>query len=159
MTQAPSTSFDLTSHWRIPSPVGDVWDALIHPLAWPDWWPYVREVRLQHEGGKDGLGSIHFIRWATRLPYEIAFEVETVEVKHRKKLRGLARGELEGQGTWTLEPDSKTATNVTYLWQVNLGKAWMRASAPLLAPVFRWNHNGLMASGEAGLIEHLAGKE
>ena len=49
-----------------------------------------------------GSGSVHFIRWATRLPYEIAFEVETVEAKPRKKLRGLACGELEGQGTWLL---------------------------------------------------------
>jgi len=156
MSQVAPTSFDLTSHWRIPASTEQVWQALTHPLAWPDWWPYVREVRLQHEGDKDGLGSIHFIRWATRLPYEIAFEVETVEVKPRKKLRGLARGELEGQGTWLLEAEGKAATHVTYLWQVNLGKAWMRLGVPLLAPVFRWNHNALMAAGEAGLIRHLA---
>lgn len=156
MTQAPSTSFDLTSHWRMPASTERVWEALTHPLFWPNWWPYVREVRLQHEGGKDGLGSVHFIRWATRLPYDVAFEVETVEIVAGKKLRGLARGELEGQGTWLLEPDGNSATRVTYLWQVNLGKAWMRLTAPLLAPMFRWNHNGLMTSGEAGLIRYLA---
>jgi hypothetical protein len=32
----------------------------------------------------------------------------------------------------------------------------MRALAPLLAPVFRWNHAGVMRAGEAGLARHLA---
>ena len=146
--------FDLTSEWKIPARIDRVWDALAHPLDWPQWWPYVREVSRVKDGEASGLGSVHHIRWATRLPYEIAFDIETVEVIPQKKLRGVARGELEGQGTWLLDEDD-AATRVTYLWQVNLGKPWMRLTAPLFAPVFRWNHNGLMAAREMGLTRYL----
>jgi uncharacterized protein YndB with AHSA1/START domain len=147
--------FELTSHWHIPASIDRVWAALIQSQDWPKWWPYVREVITVKEGTPDGLGSVQRIRWATRLPYEVMFDVEVVEVIRLRKLRGVARGELQGQGTWLLERDG-TATQVTYLWQVDLGKAWMRWSAPLLAPVFRWNHNGLMESGEKGLTRHLS---
>lgn len=47
-------------------------------------------------------------------------------------------------------------TDVTYVWRVRLIKRWMRWLAPLLAPVFLWNHEGVMRAGEAGLRRHLA---
>jgi hypothetical protein len=31
----------------------------------------------------------------------------------------------------------------------------MRVLSPLMAPVFRWNHNGVMAAGEQGLRRYL----
>ena len=31
----------------------------------------------------------------------------------------------------------------------------MRWAAPVLAPLFRWNHAGVMRAGEAGLTRHL----
>jgi hypothetical protein len=44
---------------------------------------------------------------------------------------------------------------VTYVWRVQLRQRWMRLLAPLLAPVFRWNHDAVMRAGEAGLRRHL----
>lgn len=152
--QAPSASFNLLTEWNIPQPAHRVWEALIRTDDWPQWWPYVRAVETIAEGTADGLNRVQRLRWATRLPYELTIEVEAVEIIPLHKLRGLARGELNGQGTWTLEPHPG-GTRVHYLWQVNLEKAWMRLSAPLLTPVFRWNHEGVMAAGEKGLIGHL----
>jgi hypothetical protein len=44
---------------------------------------------------------------------------------------------------------------VRYEWVVTTGKRWMTALAPLLAPVFRWNHDQVMAAGGRGLARHL----
>jgi hypothetical protein len=55
--------FDLVSHWRIPAPVDAVWAALTHPEAWPDWWPYVRQVVTLRKGDAEGLGSVRRIDW------------------------------------------------------------------------------------------------
>jgi uncharacterized protein YndB with AHSA1/START domain len=150
-----SAHFDLVSHWSVPAPVDRVWSALTDPESWPRWWPYVRSVQTLRRGAADGLGAVRRIEWATRLPYTVLIEVEAVEVVRHERLRGRSRGHLQGEGLWLLRADG-AGTHVTYLWRVELRKPWMRALAPLLAPVFRWNHKGLMQAGGAGLTRFLA---
>lgn len=150
-----STHFELVSQWRIAAPVERVWQALVEPEHWPRWWPYVRTVHTLRRGGADGVGSVRRIEWATRLPYRIAIEVEAVEAEKHQRLRARSRGELEGEGLWQLR-GAAAHTDVTYVWRVELRKPWMRWLAPLLAPVFRWNHHGVMRAGEAGLARWLA---
>ncbi len=146
--------FDLVSHWRIGAPVERVWSALAEPEGWPRWWPDVRAVHTLQHGSADGLGSVRRIDWRTRLPYRLSIEVEAVEVVHHRRLRARARGELRGEGLWLLRADG-ACTDVTYVWRVELAKPWMRALAPLLAPLFRWNHAAVMRAGGAGLARHL----
>lgn len=146
--------FDLVSHWRITAPVERVWATLADPESWPQWWPYVRSVRTLHQGNADGLGSVRRIRWATRLPYDIVIEVEAVESLRLERLRARSRGQLRGEGIWLLRSEG-CFTDVTYVWRVELGKRWMRWLAPVLAPVFRWNHDGVMRAGGIGLACHL----
>jgi hypothetical protein len=149
-----ATHFDLVTHWRIAAPVERVWSALTDPLAWPRWWPYVRRVQTLRDGDADGIGAVRRIEWATRLPYEIVIEVEAVESVRHRRLRGRSRGQLDGEGIWLLRA-GEGITEVTYVWRVQVAKPWMRCLAPLLAPVFRWNHNGVMAAGEKGLRRYL----
>lgn len=146
--------FDLVSQWRIHAPVDRVWAALIDPASWPRWWPYVHDVRTLREGGADGVGSVRRIDWSTRLPYRIVIEVEAIESVRLQRLRARSRGQLDGEGLWLLRAEGGY-TDVTYVWRVRLVKRWMRWLSPLLAPVFRWNHNGVMRAGEAGLQRHL----
>jgi hypothetical protein len=146
--------FDLVSHWRIHAPVERVWDALRDPAGWPLWWPYVRQVQVLRPGDADGIGCVRRIAWATRLPYDLVIEVEGVESVRHQRLRGRSRGQLDGEGLWLLRAE-EGFTDVTYVWRVQLARPWMRWLAPLLAPVFRWNHDGVMRAGEAGLRRHL----
>lgn len=148
-------TFRLVSHWRIEAPLDCVWEALTHPEQWPQWWPYVQAVTPIGSGDGDGLGAIHRFVWTSRLPYALAFDVEVVELNRRRRIRGRASGQLEGEGVWELA-DVNHATEVTYTWSVVLGKASMRWIAPIAAPVFRWNHRGVMRAGEAGLRSYLA---
>ncbi|MCZ2440907.1 MAG: SRPBCC family protein [Burkholderiales bacterium] len=149
-----STCFELVSHWQIRSPVQRVWDAIADPDAWPRWWPYVRRVSTLAAGGPGGVGSRRRIEWATRLPYRIVIEVENLESVAPQRLRARACGQLEGEGLWLLRARDEH-TDVTYVWRVEVTSRWMRWLAPLLAPVFRWNHNGVMRAGEAGLRRYL----
>ncbi len=150
-----STSrFELTSRWRIGAPIDAVWAALRATEEWPRWWRYVRAVRPLREGDAEGVGAVHHIEWSSRLPYGVAFDVEVIEVDRPRRMSGRACGELDGTGTWLLAPEDG-ATEVRYLWCVNLAAPWMRRIAPLAAPVFRWNHNGVMRAGAEGLARHL----
>jgi uncharacterized protein YndB with AHSA1/START domain len=46
--------------------------------------------------------------------------------------------------------------HVREAWTLSLHTRWMRLVAPLMAPVFRWNHEGVMHSGGQGLARWLA---
>lgn len=151
----PSTYFDLVSQWRIHAPVDRVWAALTDTGSWPRWWPCVHDVRTLREGGPDGVGAVRRIDWSTRLPYRIVIEVESVESVRHQRLRGRSRGQLVGEGLWLLRAEPGF-TDVTHVWRVTLERRWMRWLAPLLAPVFRWNHAGVMRAGEAGLRRYVA---
>lgn len=154
VTMPSSAHFDLISHWRIQAPVENVWAALADPPSWPRWWPYVRAVHTVRPGNAEGVGSIRRILWSTRLPYSILIEVEAVEALPNQRLRGRSSGQLQGEGIWLLSSEG-SHTDITYVWRVTPTKRWMRWLAPLLAPVFRWNHDGVMRAGEAGLRRYL----
>lgn len=150
-----SRHFDLVSHWRIAAPVERVWAALTAPHDWPTWWPHVRAVHTLRTGDADGLGSVRRIEWRTALAYDVVIEVEAVEAVRFERLRARSRGHLRGEGIWLLRPAGGSVTDVTYLWRVELSRPWMRVLAPLLAPVFRWNHSRVMRAGGSGLARHL----
>ncbi len=147
--------FDLVSQWTIPAPVERVWAALTHAETWPHWWPGVVSVRTLRIADPGGLGTIQRIEWLTSLGWRILIDVEAIEVLPNERLRGRSRGHLDGEGLWLLRGEAGR-TFVTYVWRVKVERRWMRWLAPLLAPLFRWNHRALMRAGEQGLVRYLA---
>ena len=154
LARASDADFELITDWHIGADIYAVWQALNHPDYWPRWWPYVRAVEKLRSGDAEGVGSLYNIEWTSKLPYDITFEVETVEVVRNERIRALARGQLNGQGLWELSPD-ESSTRVRYTWRVNLVQPWMRRMRFIAAPVFRWNHNVVMHQGGRGLADLL----
>ncbi|HET7845508.1 MAG TPA: SRPBCC family protein [Xanthomonadales bacterium] len=150
-----AAEFRLVSDWHVDAPRERVWNALKVPTEWPRWWRYVARVDELARGDAEGIGARHRFHWTSRLPYAIDIEMDTVEVRPRESIRAIASGDLQGEGLWELG-DTPTGTLARYTWCVGLDKAWMRALAPLLRAVFAWNHNAVMAAGEAGLRNELA---
>jgi uncharacterized protein YndB with AHSA1/START domain len=143
------------TEWRLDAAIEQVWDALVDVERWPQWWPYVRDVQTLHRGATNDLGTVRRLRWTSRLPYGFALEVETTEVRMPARLVGRASGDMAGEGRWELARDG-AGTRVRYTWTLELQTRWMRLCAPFLAPVFRWNHEGVMRRGGLGLARHLA---
>jgi hypothetical protein len=81
--------------------------------------------------------------------------MRVTHVQHLQMLEGRASGELDGTGRWTFSHDGR-ASHVRYHWSVDVTKPWMRALAPLLRPVFAWNHGVVMKWGCEGLRNRLA---
>jgi uncharacterized protein YndB with AHSA1/START domain len=152
-------TYEYVSHWHLDVPPPLVWRALTEVERWPAWWPYVRRVQTLRPGSEDdGLGSVRRIAWGSRLPYGFTLDVECTQAQRHRLLRGAARGDLEGEGTWELEPGRGHTTHVRYTWRLTLNTRWMRLVAPLMAPVFRWNHERVMAAGARGLARHLGAR-
>jgi len=149
-----SARFELLTHWHLDAPIEAVWAELTHPEHWPAWWPYMLEATRVAEGAPDGLGAVTRLRLRSLIGYGMSVQMRTVQIKRPHRLRGRAHGEFDGEGLWELEADGAT-TRVSYLWSVDLKRPWMRLLTPLAAPLFRWNHRGVMQAGGQGLARHL----
>ena len=146
--------YALTTEWVLDAPTEAVYAALKTPEAWPRWWRYVEAVVLVRKGDAEGIGAVHRYTWSSRLPYRLSFDMETTALAPPHRIEAVARGDLSGTGRWDLAAEDRNA-RVRYTWRVTTGKRWMNALAPLLAPVFAWNHDQVMAEGGRGLARHL----
>jgi hypothetical protein len=70
-------------------------------------------------------------------------------------IRGDFRGDLHGTGAWILEPTPQGGVDVTYRWEVELHRRWMRNAVAVLRPVFEWNHFVVMRAGARGMAQAL----
>jgi uncharacterized protein YndB with AHSA1/START domain len=142
--------YQFLTTWLLESARETVWDAIFDQKAWPSWWRGVEDVVELEPGDEDGVGSHSRLTWRSRLPYDLVFEARTRRVVKPHLIEADADGELVGQGRWRLfERDGVTA--VLYEWNVATGKRWMNAFAPVLRPVFEWNHNWVMRNGGTGI--------
>jgi hypothetical protein len=146
--------YRLVSHWHLAAPVDRVFVALHAADEWPAWWPFVKRVQELAPGDGDGVGALRRYTWSSRLPYDLSFNMRVTQVQRPFFMEGTAEGELTGTGRWFLSADGDT-TRVRYEWTVVTTKAWMNLFAPVMAPVFRWNHNQVMEAGGRGLARHL----
>lgn len=151
----PAKRFELVTYWHLDADIERVWECLCDSDSWPSWWPSVTKVELLRPAqAPSGAGAIRRLHWKTALPYDLIIEVETIGIEPMRRIEGRATGELDGTGIWTLRTESGL-TIVRYDWTVDVTKAWMRRLAPLLRPVFAWNHGVVMRRGEAGLARRL----
>ncbi len=147
-------SYDLVSHWYFAAPIECIWDGIYAVEAWPKWWKYVLAVEELERGEDSGVSAVRRYTWGSRLPYRLSFSMRTTVVSAPNLLEGVAQGELNGLGRWNLAQEGVN-THVRYDWRVATSRAWMSVLAPVLAPVFRWNHGEVMAEGARGLSRYL----
>src|SRR5262249_49626188 len=89
------------------------------------------------------------------LPYTLRWELEVTESRRPYGFSIAARGDLAGEGVWTLETDGAW-TAVRYDWRVRAGKPLLALLPPVLRPLFEANHGWAMARGEDSLELELA---
>lgn len=149
-----ATQYAFVTRWQFKAPLNQVWDAIHSSLEWPSWWKGVIKVRELEKGDADGVGGIREYTWRSILPYQLAFNMRLTEFEKYKRMKGLAFGELEGEGEWLLE-EKDDITYVQYNWTVFTNKAWMNYLSFLLKPAFNYNHDVVMSWGAKGLAKKL----
>ncbi|HPY42231.1 MAG TPA: SRPBCC family protein [Thiolinea sp.] len=148
------STFALVNEFEIDAPLEQVWDVLIQPENWPQWWRYVESVELIEAGGVNDLNALRKARWKTALLYRVEFLVRTVIVEVPYNIILNTEGDVHGVGRWQLESTSK-GTYLRYIWCIKFEKSWLRWFAPLLKPAFTWNHHKVMRAGANGLAQRL----
>ena len=147
--------FVLTRRWRMDTDAAPLWALLADVPSWPRWWPQVRRVRVLQRAPGDPVGNVTEIDWSSALLNGIRLQVLTTAAERPRLLEGRASGDLRGVGAWLLEPGSDGGVEVTWRWEVELDRGWMRSMAPLLRPVFEGQHFATVRAGAQGMAQAL----
>src|ERR1051326_2492681 len=132
-----SEKYSFVTRWQIKAPLKQVWDAIYESTEWPQWWKGVKQVKVIEPNDATGVNGVREYTWKSKLPYKLKFKMRLVEKKEPWDMRGVAFGELEGEGTWMLEQKGDI-TYVQYNWNVVTNKAWMNIFSFVLKPLFKY---------------------
>lgn len=146
--------YSFVTDWFIPADPGRVWDELNATDRYHEWWPSFVEYRtLTPELTGVGARAERVVRGA--LPYQLRYTTTTTRFDPPREVAYDSVGDLIGDGRFLVLPHNG-GTQVTFHWNVRTSRRVMNALAPLLRPLFAWNHNWVMAQGERGLKQRLS---
>ena len=151
------TQYSFITKWEIEAPLQQVWDAIYNSLEWCQWWKGVISVEEIEKGDSKGINGVKVYTWKSALPYKLIFTMRLTENEPLKRLKGIAFGELEGQGEWTFG-EQNGIIQIQYKWNVYTKKAWMNYLSFILKPAFKYNHKVVMHWGAIGLAKKLHAK-
>jgi hypothetical protein len=146
--------YHFRTEMRIGAAPEQVWKVLEEPTTWPDWWRWLRHVEVLGPGPGDAVGARCRFEFRTRLPYTLAFVLETVRIAPPSLWESRVTGELAGSGMWEVS-ERDGGSLVRYTWIVATTKRWMNLLAPVARPAFNWNHRVIMGDFAAGLARRL----
>jgi len=151
----PANEYRFMTRWRLPGTPEQVSDLLGDTNTLVRIWPslYTR-VRVLNPGDEHGVGKVLRVETRGHLPYTLRWSFRVVESRHPYGYTVSAWGDMVGTGVWTLELDGDS-TRVTYDWRVRTDKPLLKWLSPILKPVFKSNHDRVMADGEIGLRREL----
>jgi hypothetical protein len=151
----PANEYLFVTRWRLPGTVEQVSDLLGDTDTLTRVWPSLYSwAWVLNPGDERGVGKELLVETRGHLPYTLRWAFRVTESRHPYGYSIEAWGDMVGSGVWTLEPDGD-ATRVTYEWRVRAEKLLLKWLSPLLKPLFRSNHDRVMADGEAGLRREL----
>lgn len=150
-----SQQYYFITEWKFPIPLAPIWNTLYQTAEWPRWWPGVHAVTpILTTTEESPIGTTHRFQMRSVLPYSLNFDMELTQLIPFQTIQAIARGDLEGIGTWYFEETAQHST-CTFHWQVETRIPWMNWMPSLTKPLWIWNHHQLMYQGGKGLASHL----
>lgn len=149
-------AFEFVSYWELSAARQPVWEALVDFNAWPVWWPGLQSVIETIQGDVAGIGQKATAVWRGPVGYSLRLSIEAVERVQPDFLRGVASGDVVGEGTWRLDTTGDDWTTIEFDWKVRANRKWMEFLAPLARPLFVSSHDHVMREGAEGLAGHLS---
>jgi hypothetical protein len=142
--------YSFVTTWRVPAPAEKVWDAL---QCLSQWWPgMATSANLQPEC--PGVGARYERVTRGKLPYSLRYTVTVTRFDPPRESAYDSEGDLVGKGSYVLTQKGAD-TEIVFTWDVATQGFWMNLLAPLLKPLFAWNHNYVMTRGEKALVQYL----
>lgn len=149
--------FHFLTLWHFDAPLERVWDILSQPERFTEWWPGFEHAEMvRGERGKPGSATAYRVRGDFGFVFD--FTMELVESQPPESMKLVASGDFVGTGEWALRPDGD-GTAVTYIWNVDVRKPWIRFLSMLPGARHRLeqSHDRVMTEGGRNLARLVAG--
>ncbi len=151
-----SNDYHFITNWRVKGTLEEVNDILDDAADLTRWWPAVYlDVEVLEPGDENYIGRIVSLYTKGWLPYTLRWQFEVTESNYPYGSTIEARGDFNGRGIWTFQPDGDWV-NVTYDWKITADKGLLKTFSFLLKPIFGLNHEWAMAKGYESLKLELA---
>jgi len=151
---APRAAYAFRTRWWVAAEPARCWQELERVATGraASWW---RGLRVAVPA--PALEPPARVGLVVRAPLGYLLRVDLVVTHAAPGREAAARstGDLDGRGRVALRP-CRGGTELVFVWDVEVRRAWMRAASPLLRPLFRAAHAVVMRAGERGLRRALA---
>ena len=151
---ADARAYAFVSEWEADASAAQCWALLeraLRPGPVP-WWPAVRVDAVPEPLAPGGN-----IALTVRSPvgYRLHVGLTLTAVSPPRALAATSGGDLVGRGSLDIA-DRPGGARLTWTWQVEVRRPWMRRASPVLRPVFEAAHRTVMRRGERGFARLLA---
>ncbi len=119
----------------------------------PEWWPGVKRFEILSKE-QEMLPGCRIQAAVKGLTGDLNFELEITKAVPFGEIVMQSRGDLTGQGVWTLTTDNGNTIS-TYIWEVSTTGRLMNFLGFVFKPLFIWNHNRVMKAGYTALKKRL----
>jgi hypothetical protein len=144
-------AYHFQSIWNIDCSQDQVWQILTAtPFSWSQWWPQLKQINTLTEH-KNMAGSKFMCTWQA-IGYKIIGNIEVLSAKKPDEivLKFQSGSDIVGRVHCQLSGTTER-TRIMFTLDVTSIKTWMNTLNSVLKPIFLYNHNRIMHSGEQGL--------
>jgi uncharacterized protein YndB with AHSA1/START domain len=142
--------YSFVDRWVIRAPINQVFARVADAATYPEWWPVYPKVESLPGPKAPQVGSRAKLTVKSALGYRLNLLVEIAESDPPDRLVTVARGSLEGTGTWQFEQSGDTTT-ATWTWVVQTHHPLLNLLEPIAKKLFEWSHNDASRKGDQGL--------
>lgn len=147
-------AFHFVTEWSFRAPIERVFAEISACERYSAWWKGFEESEPSSHEPDEVIAQ----RVRGMFGMRLSFVQQGIAREPPWRMQFSSRGDLVGDGVWKLTSDGPT-TNVTFTWDVDLGRRRLRALAivPGVRALMTRSHDALMAKGQACLAARLAG--
>jgi hypothetical protein len=146
-----ATPFQFDRAWSFGVTPEELWTTLGQTDKYREWWPWLREFRVDGDGFRSGATAQLVIQ--APLPYQLRCAIHVDEVVRPQKLVAHVTGDLEGPARLELEPTPGGA-QARLAWTLEVRSSLLRPLATIGRPALSWAHDRIVERGLVQFEQH-----
>jgi uncharacterized protein YndB with AHSA1/START domain len=141
-----TTPFAFDRAWEFAVGPEALWSTLARTDSYREWWPWLRELRVEGDGLVAG-NAAHVLIQAP-LPYQLRCSVHIDEAVPAQRLVATVTGDLAGPARLELEPNPH-GTTARLVWELSVTSPLLRPLSTVARPALAWAHDRIVERGLA----------
>ncbi len=144
--------FRFDRSWQFGVSPEELWSTLSHTDRYREWWPWLRDFRVDGDVEGDGNGealtvdAVAHVVIQAPLPYQLRCTIRVDEAVVDQRLVTRVEGDLAGPARLELH-ETPGGTEARLAWALELRAPVLRAMAVVARPAMAWAHDRIVERG------------